>query len=227
MSTLLIFDIFPNRPVWWRHYDVKNEDIPTKGNPWILTRASGDHGDWYSVGIGLLPKMSRYLTMITGLPTSTSYKICSHNFQRSQFKFQHSNRLREDVVLTIFEFRTSSIHHEPPKRKPPVGHGRMVQVVFITQWRDITWIACCFFCFTSHIVTLIDSIGYNNVRASSFDVLRLSVCLSTNWPSNSNHQRRSELRNAKNDTHADGDNDCDNEWRRDDRKKWKLKVRIV
>ena len=72
------------------------------------------------------------------------------------------------------------------------------------------------FCFTSHIVTLIVSIGYkgyNNVRASSFDV-RLSVCLSTNWPSNSNHQRRSELKNAQYDKHDDGDNDCDNEWRR-------------
>ena len=82
-----------------------------------------------------------------------------------------------------------------------------------------------------HIVTFIKIVykgykGYNNVRASLFDV-RLSVCLSTNWPSNSNHQHRSELRNAENDTHADGDNDCDNEWRRDDRKKWKLKSKIV
>ena len=39
----------------------------TGENRGILAMSPGDHGDWYSVGFGLLQKMSRYLTMFAGL----------------------------------------------------------------------------------------------------------------------------------------------------------------
>ena len=88
------------------------------------------------------------------------------------------------------------------------------QVVFITQEINVEWVTCCFFWIPSHRNIYKDCLqGYNNVRASSLMSVCLYVCPPTDHQI-ANHQRRSELKNAQYDKHDDGDNDCDNEWRR-------------